>query len=304
MPPLDESFFAGPGELDARSIVTAEVSNKAESAEAALDALGCKDDHLIGCIFLHLSSDNMKVEHGEFALRGMIDAKQHKISCSKLWPAAERGTALLLTLPTADTFSFANGSLASSYVSGSRIQHKIIATSDDRVLTEDEKKAKNIGDFCIRAVAQLAKSDKTSGVKIQISILFYPHGKAAILDMADAAEEAGWPGISITEVECSMQPAASTQWGCPIIPLLVSGTPFNELPRAPTGAELRNSIAAIMGRSNKPDAHKTVIAFTTRINRILEHPLEFTDRPSAVSWPKPTPITELGKRIFLILFFY
>jgi hypothetical protein len=45
MPPLYAGSFEGSGEPDFRELAAAEIFNKGESAEAALEALGCPNEH-------------------------------------------------------------------------------------------------------------------------------------------------------------------------------------------------------------------------------------------------------------------
>jgi hypothetical protein len=99
MPTLDKSFFGGTGNPDPRTAIKAEIVNTSDSLDAALEALGGEDAALIACIVLHLTADNTKVNNGEFALRGYIDATELRIVCKKIWPKADSGISLCLTIP-------------------------------------------------------------------------------------------------------------------------------------------------------------------------------------------------------------
>lgn len=300
MPPLDAGFFEGSGNPDLRELAAAEVSNRGESAEAALQALGCPNDQLIAYVLLQLTADNTRVDYGEFALRGVLDAKEYKIPANRIWTGAEKGVALLLTLPAAETFSFSDGGLTSEYKPQTETEHHFSAAGapTDAKLARDEATARGIGDFCLRVVVTLAKGDRNAPIKMTAMVLLHPHNKAACLDMADSSREAGWPGIFLMETECSLLPSAKTRWGCPIIPLILTGTPFPNAPITPRGDELRRGVAAILGRSYKADAYKTCVALSTKTNRLLEHPEEFSDRPSLLTWPKAEEPALTGELVF------
>jgi len=204
MPPLDPGFFEGTGNPALTELVTAEISNKSSSAEAALDALKAADEQLIAFIILQLTPDNLKVDYGEFALRGILDERAFKIPCSKLWAAAEKGTMLNFKLPAAEDFGFTDGGLTSEYKPMNEVRHSFTTSADPKpmtTLTGDDVAAKNIGDFCLRIVCCLARSDPGGQIRIQTTVLLHPQSKAASLDMADSAREAGWPGIFIIETE-------------------------------------------------------------------------------------------------------
>lgn len=302
MPVLDKAFFVGSGNPDTRVTATAEVSNTGDSLTAALEALGCPEAAIMGCVVLHLTADNTRVANGEFCLVGVIEINEIRIACSKLWPNAAKGTTLFVTLPAASAFKFADGGLASDFLPQEEIEFYFAETSDARAprrLNAEELRTRSVGEFCARIVAQLVKSDLATGVKLSITVLFFPASAQETLDTADAAREAGWPGLLITETECLLGPKATSAWGCPIVPLLRTGARLAENPRAPTGDELRRAVAAIMGRSNKPECFKTAGSLGNKVARYLDHPEEFSSRSSTYSWPKHSAALEKGRSVYL-----
>ncbi len=128
-----------------------------------------------------------------------------------------------------------------------------------------------------------------------VSVLLFPLNARAMLESAEGAVAAGWPGFFIFETDCLLGPKASTEWGCPIMPLLKTGSALKDSPRVPYGEDLRLAVAAIMGRSYKPEYYKTPATVQDKTTYYTEHPDEFTDRPSIVTWPKLQPAPRKGE---------
>ena len=85
-------------------------------------------------------------------------------------------------------------------------------------------KERGAGEFSLRVIAQIARSDPSKGVKIMVTVLLFPLNAKAMMESAEGAVAAGWPGFFIFETDCLLGPKASTEWGCPIMPLLKTGT--------------------------------------------------------------------------------
>ena len=298
MPTLDKSFFGGTGNPDPRTAIKAEIVNTGDSLDDALEALGGEDAALIACVVLHLTADNTKVNNGEFALRGYIDVTELRIVCKKIWPKADAGISLCLTIPEAKVFTFSNGGLASDYVDQELVRHHFVEGTENRApqrLAANTAKEKGAGEFSLRVIAQIARSEPSKGVKIMVSVLLFPLNAKAMMDSAEGAVAAGWPGFFVFETDCLLGPKASTEWGCPIMPLLKTGSASKDSPRVPFGEDLRLAVAAIMGRSYKPEYYKTPATVQDKTTHYTEHPEEFTDRPSTVTWPKLQPVPRKGE---------
>jgi hypothetical protein len=298
MPPLDKSFFGGTGNPDPRTAIKAEIVNTGDSLSEALEALGGEDAALIGCLVLHLTADNTRVNNGEFALRGFIDATELRIVCKKIWPKADAGISLCLTIPEANCFAFSNGGLASDYVDQELVKHHFVEGAENRAprqITAEAAKERGAGEFSLRVIAQIAKSDPSRGIKIMVTVLLFPLNARAMMDSAEGAVAAGWPGFFLFETDCLLGPKASSEWGCPIMPLLKTGSALKDSPRVPFGEDLRQAVAAIMGRSYKPEYYKTPATVQDKTTHYTEHPEDFSDRPSIVTWPKPQPVTRKGE---------
>ncbi len=70
-------------------------------------------------------------------------------------------------------------------------------------------------------------------------------------------ESAAWPGLLITEGTMPLLPEASTLWKCPVVPLILSGAPFNKHAYLPPEGALRRAVAAIMGQGVLPETYSS-----------------------------------------------
>jgi hypothetical protein len=298
MPALDKAFFVGSGNPDTRVSATAEILNKGESLTEALELLGCVEASLSGHVILYTTADNNRVENAEFVLRGIIEASVIRIPCHKIWAQAEKGVFLYLTIPDADKYVFENGGLASDYIAQEQLEFDFGDHIEGRAVTKytaEVARGKNTGDFCIRAVAQLSKSEVTRGIRMTVTILLFPDTKETTLDATDAAAGAGWPGLFVLETECALGPRSTSEWGCPIVPLLKTRTPIADNPRIPSGSEMRRAIGSLMGRSYRPEYYKVGSTAAQKASHYTTHPEEFADKASSVTWPKPAPASAAEK---------
>lgn len=299
MPSLDKAFFNGSGNPDSRVIATAEIQDKGESLNDALCLLRCEEAALIGCVVLYTTADNTRVDNAEFVLRGSIEAADIRIPCSKIWPAADKNLFLYLAIPDAEMFLFTSGGLASEYIPQADTGHYfgdyVEGRAPQKISATTAVREKNIGSFCIRAIVQLAKSEPSKGVRVSVTILLFPNSKEETTATADASTAAGWPGVFILETDCFLGPKSTSEWGCPIIPLLKTGTLIRSNPRVPSGAELRRAIGALMGRSYKPEFYKVATTATQKASHYAAQPEDFADRPSSITWPKQPAATTAEK---------
>lgn len=301
MPVLDKAFFSGTGNPDTRVSATAEILDKGEGLSEALGLLGCEDAALIGCVILFTTADNTQVDHAEFALRGCIEVNEIRIPCNKIWSTADKGLFLYLSIPDAELFHFTSGGLASEYIAQEDTKHYYGDYTEGRAphrFTADAAKEKNAGDFCIRAIVQLAKSEPSKGVRISVTILLFADSKTATIAAADASMGAGWPGLFILETDCLLGPNSTSEWGCPIVPLLMTGTPLKRNPRVPSGDQMRRAIGALMGRSYRPEFYKVAATASQKANHYAAHPEDFADKPSGTTWPKQPAATAAEKGEF------
>ena len=290
MAPLDNNLFTGGNQIDGSDLAKTEVQNMGIGVDAVLKQFGGKGK-ATGCVVLHLSPDNRRVDRANFVVRGELEEKEIRMECSKLWQDADLNTIVTIRFPRSDIFKFEEMGLWSELVPDEEIVHYYHAMPEGQnptpILTPDLARW-GIGEFCARMVCQVAKaSSPTRGVVIKYQIYLFPRSTREILEMGEAPRHGAWPGLKVAEGEFPLGPKPTTAWQCPILPLIIPGTSFANLAVAPTADRLRQGIANVMTRVEIPEGSKSLAALLAKWERIRRSPLEAASRSPQTSWPKP-----------------
>jgi hypothetical protein len=158
----------------------------------------------------------------------------------------------------------------------------------------DERTRLNMTDFSIRMICELSgTSDGRRGIVLKYSILIFPASWAEMQENPDS-RFGSYPGIRIVEGTFPLIPRPSSPWGCPVIPFILPGAPFEELATAPTGRKLREAIAAIMRRTATPATLRHGGEVVARWEHVRTHPRELEGPLTvpAVTWPIPATDAE------------
>ena len=91
------------------------VQNMGIGVDAVLKQFGGKGK-ATGCVVLHLSPDNRRVDKAKFVVRGELEEKEIRMECSKLWQDADLDTIVTIRFPKSDIFKFEEGGLWSELV--------------------------------------------------------------------------------------------------------------------------------------------------------------------------------------------
>jgi hypothetical protein len=293
MAPIDKSLFAGANNIDIGHLDGLEVNNEVEAIEEALNRWDW-NGRATGCVILRLAPDNRSVTSGSFATRGRLTKDEFKVEAARIWPTAEAGTLLTVQVPDARVFSFKMGGMASDLLDMSDVEH-CVTTSSSRLVLHNEYREKGIGHFCLRLVCHLAKASVKGGITLRFTVVLFPASGEEVLAASDLAAQPGWPGFKVAEGEMGLHPRATVEWGCPILPLLLTGTPWGNEITAPVGEELRDRIAAIMATSEPADTGKTRKSLVAKWEKYKKNPDDFPSKRSPLSWPKPPQRRIQGK---------
>ena len=63
--------------------------------------------------------------------------------------------------------------------------------------------------------------------------------------------------MRVMDGELAVWRRPATKWGCPILPFIMPGAPFEQLARLPASDEIRHVIATIMERGAVPETGRT-----------------------------------------------
>lgn len=279
--------FGGGQFIHGDDLANMQVNNAANSV---LDVLARHkwDGSPVGCVLLELSADNETVDNGSFFVRGPL-ADVFRVRASNLWPSAKSNVSLTVRVPTGAAFKFDAG-LCSELISSEEIVHNFTVQEEGAEpcpLTAAQLQSHGVGLFCLRLVCHTVKSSAKSGVTMRYTVLIFPGSPEEVLDISELAQSAGWPGWLVAEGDMALFPTPRHLWQCPVLPLLLTGTPWGADPVCPPAALLRTAIARIMSRSVPAEtctSRKTLLA---RWERYANNPDEFTQKRSPFVWPEP-----------------
>lgn len=292
---LDGNLFAGGAAVSERDVSNAETANYSSDVDAALKRFGWKGE-LAAAIVLALNGTNTGVLEGRVVIRGKPIEKTCKVDAVKIWQNAEHGTVL----EDFSMFNFSEGGLSSGYVDGEAIVHSFTAAEEGhlRVLLAGDLEEDGIGPFCLRMICQLSKDCSLDrGIWLSYAVLLFPGTVAEMAARGPVAVSPNWPGIKVAEGEMPVLPKPSIAWRCPILPLLVPGTPFDVEPTAPSAQTLRVAVAGIMSRAVAPDACKNAASLFNKWAKLEKRREVLRVKEPAVEWPAADQFVEQGNEV-------
>jgi hypothetical protein len=287
MPLLDKRFFAGEGELEPDECAKLEVRNLTNEVDSCLREYGWSGE-AASCVGLTLSADNRRVDRGVFITRGALgDAKEE---AARIWQGGNDNVTLVIKLRNAAVFTFSEGGLTSDIIPSDRLEFAFYmknSTGPPAVVLESEYAELGISDFCLRLVCCLAKpAAGREGVNVKYTVLLFPMGKENLLRKFDAAQNAAWPGYPVMEGELPLLVRATSAWGCPIMPVLLTGSSLEQHPLLPSGDELRMAISAVMRKAIAAETSKSAKNLLARWRKLAASPDELAPKKGPVEWPQ------------------
>ena len=169
-------------------------------------------------------------------------------------------------------------------------------------ILEEDYKDEGIGNFCLRMPCVLSNNSSVkSGVIVKYTILLFPESKAELLSQYDLAQCAAWPGLRMADGYMPLLPRPKKNWGCPIIPLIKPGAPWEEAGVVPSPEGLRRAVSAMMRKTVTAETARSGPALVTRWRMLASNPGELHTRPGELLWPSTSPPTpEQGNEFFPI----
>jgi len=301
MAPIDKELFRRGEPIEGEDVLKLQVLNGEEAVDAALKRFGWTG-RAAGCIILRLGADNRSATAGQFAARGRLAREEVRLDAAKIWKDAEAGYTLSIKIPDGGQFGFGGGGLCSDFLDDGGVEHCVTASGrGGQAVLQDERADKGIGAFCLRLVCHIVRATRKSGVTLAYSVLIYPGSAEEVTDVSDLAGSPSWPGIKAADGEMPLLPFAATRWGCPVLPLIRTGSPWEEEPVLPEPEELIARISWIMATSEPPEVCKTKKSLLSRWQKYSENPDEFTAKRGPLSWPKPQQSRQTGRMSPIIL---
>lgn len=263
------------------------------------------DGETVACIGLELSPDNRRVVRGQFMIRGPLARDPVVLQAAKLWEKADKEATVTITFPQGAEFSFDTSTLTSDYLDGAAV--KMAISKQDQIVLPTNWPGLGIGEICFRLVAHLDKSSNgANSPRIPFTVLAFPRSVTQLDELSELTKGASWPGIKVLEGEAALFPNTRLgAWGCPIFPILCPGARLDQVRNLPSGAELRFTIAKVMGTARLPTAMATSRTMGAKWKKLLDGSEEYEERIPTVIWPDMAlPDQDTGKNfiIFYIIF--
>ena len=284
MPDLLGKYFEGDSDIPAEKVEELLTKGNNEAVIRALTKLGWEGQP-IATVTLRVSTDGERIEDGQFGIQGVLCKEKVKVQAAKIWEKAEEDVTLEVDIPPGEKFIFEGGQLHSEYLDQEQVKYRIL--KDGKILTEAEKKASGVGDFCLRAISHLGKtSNNASGPNIKITVLVHHLGADGITNLSEATQSPSWPGIKLLEGQCQLfPPAAAGSWGAPILPLLDVASRATNSDKIPTGDQLRFAIAGIMRTAARPTGCVSLGGMKKYVNRMLKDVEAAAPNEPSITWP-------------------
>jgi hypothetical protein len=298
MAPLDRQLFKGSAAIARQDLRRLEIRNLSGDIDETLVEFGWNGKPA-GCIMLKLSADNASVTAGQFLARGRLTRQEVKLEAAKLWATVEAGLIITLQIPEAGMFTFGDGGLCSDYLDSDMIDHCITTGGrNGQPVLQAEYENRGVKNFCIRMVCHLAKASARAGVTLGYAVLAFPGTAEDVCEVSDLTRSPGWPGIVLCEGEMALLPYPGASWCCPVLPMLLTGTPWEEEEEThPPFEEIAEKVSWIMTTSEPADGCKARKAMADKWQKYCDDPDSFNPKQSPLAWPQPAQTAHAGREI-------
>jgi hypothetical protein len=263
-----------------------EIKNNTSDINNCLAEYGWKGG-AASCISLSLSADNKTVERGTLVTTGALG--EFREEAARMWQGGNENVTLVVNIKNAGVFTFSEGGQTSDIIPNEKLDFTFLEKGDNgqwSVVLEADYAELGVSNFCLRLIGNISKSSSVKdGVLVKYTVLLFPMPKEELLQKFEAAQNAAWPGYQVMEGEFPLMVRATTAWGCPIMPLLLTGTSLETQPQLPSAGELRMAISAIMRNSVAAETSKSAKNLMTRWRKLATSPDELVAKKGAVEWP-------------------
>ncbi len=203
---------------------------------------------------------------------------------------------LTVQIPNGAAFTFGDGGLCSDYLESEQLEHCVTTSGrNGQVLLQADYSKRGIGPFCLRMVCHISKATARAGVTLSYTVLIFPGTAEQIMDVSDLARSPSWPGMRLAEGELALTPYPGAAWQCPVLPMLMTGTPWTDERTLPTANELADKIGWIMATSEPADPCRTNKEMLARWQKYANQPDDFNPKRSPLTWPQPQQAEHTGR---------
>ena len=207
---------------------------------------------ILGVICLNLAHDNSRIQSSSFSLVGKIFSNDSPKSYNSARFFLGTPMKFLCFELDLSIFRFPD-SLTSDFVDYSSIKYQIKLTENSAPLSLEEEREKGIEGFCLRAFIH-----PTEDLWAKCTLSLYPLPLAKLLETYPLAVNEAFPGFTLWSNKFRLAPSqtdviANLDWGCPLLPAIISSTEFDECADIPPTRDLRAAMFSLLRKVSLPD---------------------------------------------------
>lgn len=296
MPPktIKGDGFKGTTELSLTQWRSLEVVSSASAPELLLRNWS---GNVTGFLTCQLANDHKSIRQMSFHLGGLLfEGDGLRCSADAFFDESPPpGVKFSFSIPPIQTslFSFPNGSLTSALVDSSAL--KVSWYKDDAFLTPEQREEEGVPGFSVRCHV-IPKQVLGSGTWGAIHLTLLPLPKSTLLELHPLAAKPNYPCLKIysgNSFPIGFKTSAvfpDTDCGTPLVPALLTGGDWENLPHTPSTQALRAAIAATLRNVCLPDVRKEVKTVKKAWEDLAsagEAGLKNTNHALKTIWPLP-----------------
>ena len=171
---------------------------------------------------LYLTPDNKAVANGKFFLTGKLYEDGSSIKADRLWPDVPPNLRFNRKIEEASILTFNTGTMVGDLLDLDSLDWFVTEEKPGltpKVLTNKEKDAAGIGNFCARTFAQPIRP-----TWLKINLVLFPLSKDELVREHKLATHKAFPGVEFKSEEVQFCPVnVGKKWGSPFLTLLMTG---------------------------------------------------------------------------------
>ena len=287
--------FLGTDPLTANDLKRLQVKSFSGAAGVFLENWERDPTFLVG---LTLSQNNENIENAQALLQGDIWTEGRTYEASLFWHLEKKDILLCFDKLDLEKFDF-DGVCASRFLDHNSIDYTVKVKGDDKPLTPAELKSMGFPGFCLRAFCHPIS---TSVVKV--ALLLFPLERELLVKENNLAVHYYFPGVVMEkfEVELGIQcdELLDNNYGCPILPVLLSKEPIKSTSKVPSREDIIYAIGTLLRATRAPDCKATYATCLKSWGQLKKHGESKLKHPKYDDWywPKPKdPEAQTGTRL-------
>ena len=191
-----------------------------------------------------------------FFLMGKLYEEGVSIKAERLWLGVPASLRLNLKIEEASILTL-SGTMVGDYVDQADLDWTItdeMPGLTPKTLDQGELVEKGVGGFCCRVFAYPVRP-----TWVKIAIMVYPLNREELAMQHKLYNNPAFPGIEFKSEEIQFCPLSNDKrWGCPFVPLLLTGGCRGTFPHIPDTDEIRAKVASILRTAVKPDSSRNM----------------------------------------------